>query len=164
MLGDLEALVSTAKVDYIAIGSNFYEIKPSPAPILMDAMAKFTDLLEDARARKVEKYKAIDPELDAALVVVHIQDLVSDPAAAGDLQDVLQILLDGVEKEDIDTMNIGQMLNSIDKAIKINIDTLPDSFKQQFNYITAAAAVQEDAETEETPPEDTPADAEAKNP
>ncbi len=158
ILGDLQTLVSSDAKEFVAVGSNFYEIHPTSAPILMKSMSAFTELLEESRIRKIEKVHKLDDKIDPVLVIVTIRDLVSDPLAGEGLLTILTELLDGVDATDLGSMNIGQMLDALDKAIKVNLDTLPESFKYQFAEVA-------DTVTPELPEDDGNIDEqEVKNP
>jgi len=132
VLSDLQALSSLSKKEYIPIGASIYQIEPAPATVLMEAMGEFTTLLEDLRKKKLELVRSQNPEISAAQVEVYVKDLINSSDSGPSLSGVLTKLLQGVEKADLDSMNIGQMIYAIDKAIKINLETLPVSFRETF--------------------------------
>jgi len=146
ILGDVQALVSPPKKQYIAIGSSVYQIEPAPAIVLMEAMGMFAQLLEDLRKKKVEVLQSQDPEIQAKQVEVYIRDIIHNSDAGPSLGAILDKLLQGAEKADLDTMNIGQMMAAIDKAIAVNMDTLPASFRDTFRTAAPAPAPEENPE------------------
>lgn len=156
ILGDIQALVQSSKKEYIAIGASIYQIEPAPATTLMEAMGEFAELLERLRKKKIEAIKEEIPDADTTGVGLFVRDIIYNSASGVSLSGILSKLLQGVDKADIDSMNVGQMLNAIDKAIKINIDTLPGSFKETF---AAPSVDQEPSETQEGT-----TDSEIKNP
>lgn len=133
VLGDIQALTALSKKDYIAIGPSIYEIEPAPAIVLMEAMGMFTELLEDLRKKKLELIKSVNPKIEAGDIQVYIRDLIHSTDAGPSLSIVLSKLLQGAETIDLEQMNIGQMISAIDKAIRINLDTLPESFRDTFS-------------------------------
>ena len=75
-----------------------------------------------------------------------------------DLVDVPQKsreIVKGVDPDDMSKMNIGQMLDALDKAIKVNIDTLPASFKAQFSDFSGAELPDEVQDEEPVAEDDT---------
>jgi len=132
VLGDLQALTKLSKKEYIPVGSNIYAIEPAPATVLMESMGEFSTLLENLRKKKVELAKAQNPDIQSSQVEVFVKDLIYSSDSGPSLSTILEKLLQGVEKSDLDQMNIGQMIYAIDKAIKMNLDTLPASFRDTF--------------------------------
>lgn len=162
VLGDIQSLVSLSKKEYISIGKSIYQIEPAPAIVLMEAMGEFTSLLDTLRKKKIEMLKSQAPDIDTAMVDVYIKDIVYNSESGTSLSGVLDKLLQGVEKSDLDAMNIGQMLNAIDKAIKINLDTLPASFRESFIPREVQQVMQQEDEAPKV--EDSVGDEEIKNP
>lgn len=153
MLGDLQSLITTSKKDYIAVNNSFYEIIPTSATKLMEVMAAYTDILDKARERKVAKMLKINPDINPLHVFVVVNDLMSDTEAGEGIREILASALDGVAESDLEKMNIGQMFDSLDKMLRINVSTLPKSFQDEINATPVIPDVPEDDE-----------DTDAKNP
>jgi len=157
ILGDIQALIPDTKEEYISIGTGIYTISPTSAMIVMKCLSNFMDILEETRVRKVEKLKALEIEnFQPALVGVTVQDMMSDKTAQVSLTALLKDLLEGIEEDDFNKMTVGQMLDALNKAVQVNLETLPPSFKTQFDFFAAS---------EEAPDADIEADGdESKNP
>lgn len=134
VLGDLEVLLAANAKEYVAIGSNFYEIRPTPAIRLMDVLSRFLKMIDNMREQKAEILNKTndDKKLNQYEIFVGYQDIISNPEAIGKIKDILIEILDGVDPEDIEKISIGQVMDTVKKLISINIDTLPQSFKDQF--------------------------------
>jgi hypothetical protein len=137
VLGDLQSLLSSSKEEYIVVGKNFYSIGPLPAIQLMDILGRFLTMLDGVRRQKIEESKSYlsGEELqnfDPSSIIVSVQDLLTDPEATSFIKDLLKEILDGTEENDFEEMSVGQMTNTIDKIIKVNMETLPQSFVNNF--------------------------------
>lgn len=147
VLGDLQSLIASSKKEYIAIGNSYYEVYPTSATTLMEAMSQFSTTLDSARVRKYDKLKAIDPDFELREIVVTIKDLVNDAQAGKEIEEVLKKLIGEVDQSDMDTITVGQMFDALDKLIRINIDTLPPTFQEQMKQANARPDIVDDLVT-----------------
>jgi|GEM_PF-6787531 len=134
VLGDLRALVTSSHKEIISVGDSFYELYPTPAIQLMEMLSDLMNLLNQAREIKVEKIRdsLSEEELNEFKpdeVIVTIQDILSDEKTANSVKQILECVLTGVSPEDMEVMTIGQLFDIFSKVIKVNVDTLPESFK-----------------------------------
>jgi len=143
ILGDIQALVALPKKEYVAVGSSVYVIEPSPAIVLMEAMGMLTELLEKLRTKKIEVVQIEAPDVQRHQVQLMIRDIINSVDSGPSLHKILEKLLHGVDKADLDAMNVGQMIVAIDKAIKINMDTLPESFRETLPTLPSNQEVEE---------------------
>ncbi len=133
VLGDLEVLLAANVKDYVAIGANYYEICPTPAIKLMSSLSRFLKMIDNMRGTKADILNSTNnTKLNPYEVLITHQDVIADPEAITEIQKILTDILEGIDPEDLDKISIGQVMDTITKLIKINIDTLPESFKEQF--------------------------------
>ncbi len=133
VLGDLEVLLAADVKEYVAIGKNYYEIRPTPAIKLMSSLSRFLKMVNNMRETKADVLNSTNKtKLNAYEVIVGQQDIISSPEAIEEIREILIDVLVGIEEEDMETISIGQVIDTVTKLIKINIDTLPESFKDQF--------------------------------
>jgi len=135
ILGDLQSLVSTAKEEYVVIGSNFYTLVPMPAIKLMDVLGKFMETLEGIRRNVIEEIlSTMTPEkqvdFDSTMVFVTVRDMLKDKEAILTLKDLMSTIVEGVDPEDFESVTPTQLSKLIDAIVKVNIDTLPQSFRE----------------------------------
>jgi len=155
VLGDLQALVSSAKTEYIAVGTGFYALEPMPAIKLMEVLGKFMETLEGLRRGVIEEIlSTLTPEnqeaFDSSKVFVTVRDILRDNDAMIVLKDLMEEVLEGIDPEDFNIITPTQLSKVIDAIIKVNIDTLPQSFREAI--LPGSTSVVEDTEkTKEAP-------------
>lgn len=133
VLGDLQTLLASDKKEFVAIGANFYEIRPTPAIKLMDVLSRFLKLVDTMREHKADVLnKTAEKKLNAYETFVGYQDIIASPEAISEIKDILMDVLEGVDPDDANRISIGQVMDTIGKLVTINIETLPQSFKEQF--------------------------------
>lgn len=132
-LGDLQVLLPSTKKEYVAIGESFYEVYPTSAVKLMQALSQLVDILAEVRKRKIERILETltdkeKEEFSSASVVVTMNDLLVDPEAVEKVKSLIPDFLEGVDPEDLEKMTIGQLIDALDKITKVNVETLPPSY------------------------------------
>ena len=162
VLGDLQALVSTSKEEYVVIGSNFYTLEPMPAIKLMDVLGKFMETLEGIRRNVIEEViSTMTPEkqadFDSTLVFVTVRDILKDKDAILTLKDLMSSIVEGVDSDDFEAVTPTQLSKLIDAIVKVNIDTLPQSFREAI--LPGSTTV-----TQEAPIDPDTGDTNVKNP
>lgn len=135
VLGDLESLIADSKKEYVAIGSSYYAISPMPAIVLMEVLGKFMETLEKIRRRVIEQIVSeLTPEqqekFNPATVFVTIRDMLKDQESLEFLKALLEKILEGVDPKDFESITTNQLAKVIDIIVKVNIDTLPQSFRE----------------------------------
>lgn len=152
VLGELQSLLCTSKKEYVVIGSSFYEIYPTSAINLMQVLAELMELLDKVRMKKIERIKKIlTPEqqekFDPTTIYTTMEDLISDKEGVEKLKALIPKVLVGVDEVDLEQITLGQLMDVMDKVIKINLDTLPPSYKKQVEQKTKAFTKKEDSAT-----------------
>jgi len=137
VLKDLQPFVPNTHKEIIAIGQNFYEVTPVAAVQLLEVISELFELLDELRIRKIEKIKSTLSEkqleeFNSAMVITTINDIITDKQAVENLKGLLPKLLEGVDETDLANITIGQLLDSFDKIIAVNLETLPPSYKEQL--------------------------------
>ena len=165
LLGDLQTLITSNKKEYIVIGNNYYEVFPTSAVSLMEAIADLIKILDELREKKVDRIrKLLPPEeqktFNPLLVVATVDDIITDRNAVESLKALIPRLLEGVDPQDLEAMNIGQLVSAIDKIITVNTETLPPSYRKALQKKQEEILNSQKLESEQ----DTEAEAVAKNP
>lgn len=136
ILQDLQVLSISKKKEYAAIGHNYYEIQPTSAVKLMEALAELVDILEEVRQKKVKRVMDIlndeqKQQFDPLQIVTTLNDIMTDKDAIERLKALLPSVLEGVDETDLQEITIGQLIDVFDKVVAVNIATLPPSYRQQ---------------------------------
>ena len=147
-LGDLQALISSNNKEYVVMGSSYYALYPTPAIHLLGFISEFIEIIELVRREKInnlqKQKEAIEREggrvpwsdIDLEVSVgVTFQDIIMSQTGLTRIKDVLTKLLGGVDDADFNDMSLGQLSLVMDKIIKVNLDTLPDSFRKVFEGV-----------------------------
>jgi len=135
VLGDLEALITDSKKEYVAIGSSYYAMTPMPAIQLMEILGRFMEALEGVRRKVIENILSeLTPdqqkEFNSANVFVTMRDMLKDTDSLELIKELMSKVLTGVEPKDLDSITTNQLAKVIDVVVKININTLPQSFRE----------------------------------
>ena len=135
VLGDLQTLVSDSKKEYIVVGTTYYCLEPMPAIKLMEVLGKFMETLEGVRRQVIESMMAELPpdkqsSFDSNSVIITIRDLLKDEDVIKVVKGLLSKVLEGVDSKDFDNITTNQLVRVVDSVIKINIETLPQSFRE----------------------------------
>ena len=140
VLGDLKTLMPD-KFEYVSIGSNVYQLYPLPALKLLDLVASFIEALRDLRKRILQELQeSLSPEEFQQVkntVMITVPDMISDEKSRKVLLEIAQAALEGADPEDIQNMTAGQLAILLDKILKINLETIPETMRQTlFGFMT----------------------------
>jgi len=153
VLGDLKTLMPD-KFEYVAVGRNIYKLYPTPAMKLLELTGMFIGAMRDLRDRMLEELKQTLPEEDYKKIeptfTPTYMDMVADEHTRQVLIKIAQEALEGADPADVEIMTAGQLADLLAKLIKVNLDTVPASIRQQLFGVAPQLQQQENAQAEET--------------
>ena len=133
ILKDLNILKIENYKEFILVGKNFYELFPTQSLKLLNIIGDVIDMISVAKQLKVEKLRMLGYDDDSIKSdYISIQDVLAVDANKTKIITVMKEILEGVDDQDFIDMTISQVLDTLSKLVKINIDSFPDSFKYQF--------------------------------
>ena len=132
-LEELKPLLQ-AQPEYAPIGESVYEIYPIPATQLLLVISDLIKVVTKIQDKKIKLAEAMNlgDEEKREFIKVTTNDILSDEEAVSKLKEILRVVLDGVDEDDFNKMNTGQLINLLDVVVKVNINTLPPSVKEKL--------------------------------
>ena len=117
-------------VEYVLIGDSYYEVRPFSVIKITTILNEIVSIINSYRKEKsdVASLTGIDTGIRSENQVndVSIYDIFGDEELRERLIGLMHKMLDGVDKVDLDSMNIAQFNSLLNTLWNVNINSFPD--------------------------------------